>query len=165
MNCDYVLITNIERVQRKNDPMHLTCYAVLLEDVKHGVLKGPGMRGFFADPAAPVFTYLFGEKIPWPHHIDFIPPKIDPGRPCFNHYELEFANGPTFDFYTLDSDRPIDVQSYNGDIYQVWADLREKVAKYWTRPAMPVVEYAPPPLVLMLPNLYRTRLEQEKQQR
>ena len=33
MDCDYTLITNVERVRSKNDPLIVNCTAVLLSNV------------------------------------------------------------------------------------------------------------------------------------
>ena len=165
MDWDYTLITNIERFRRKGDPMLLHCHAVLLENVKQGVTKGSGMRGFLPDPAAEVFSLHLDPAKAWPHRIDFIPPATDPGWQCFGKYELTLADGSVFEMHTLNSRCPLDVRQYAGDIYKVWADLRENVAKYWDRPAMPVVEYLPPLVVLKLPNSYRETLNREAAER
>ena len=165
MNHDYTLITNIERVRRKGDELLMNCFAVLLSNVKKGVAKGASIRGFYPDPAAPVFDLHLDEAKVWPYKLAFIPPQIDPGWTCYGKYELTFADGTAFELFTLNSMCPLDVATYTGDIYHVWADLRDKVAKYWDRPAMPVVDYLPPAVVLRLDNMYRRRLQDEQAER
>jgi len=162
MKHDYTLITNIERVRRKGDELLMNCFAVLLSDVKKGVCAGASIRGFYPDPAAPVFSLNMDARKVWPHALTLIPPQIDLGWTCYGTYELTFADGTAFTLYTLDSKRPIDTANYSGDIFKVWADLREKVAGYWDKPAMPVVDYLPPATVLRLPNPFRSRIEEDR---
>jgi hypothetical protein len=162
MKHDYTLITNIDRVRRKGDELLMSCFAILLSDVKSGVCKGASIRGFYPDPAAPVFNLHLDAAKVWPYKLDFIPPSIDPGWTCYGIYELTFADGTAFTLYTLDATRPIYTADYSGDIYKVWADLRDKVASYWDRPNMPVVDYLPPSIVLRMDNMYRRRLDEER---
>lgn len=161
-NGTYTLITNIERVRRRGDALMMTCYALLITSKP---LVMASIRGFYADPAAPVFTFNLDTKTSFSYVVDFVPPVIDPGWNCFGQYTLNFAGGLMFELLTLNSKCPIDVATYTGDIYQVWADLRDKVAKYWDSPAMPVVDYLPPAVVLRLDNMYRRRLLDEQAER
>ncbi len=162
MNHDYTLITNIERVRRKGDELLMNCFAVLLSNVKKGVAKGASIRGFYPDPAAPVFGLRLDEAKVWPYKLDFIPPQIDPGWKCYGKYELTFADGTAFELFTLNSKYPIRSADYSGDIIKVWADLRENVAEFWDRPAMPEIDYMPPAKVRRLPDNYRSRIEEDR---
>ena len=134
MNCDYTLITNIGTVRRHGDEMRMTCYAILISNVKTGVCKGASIRGFFADPAAPTFDLRLDPEKAWPYKLDLVPLKIDPGWTCFSQYDLTFADGRGFDLWTLNSKQPIDVTEYSGDIFQAWADLLRRWPSIGTVP-------------------------------
>ncbi len=144
----YVLFTNLQYVSV--GPVRAHAGALLLEE--HGARAlGP-----------PRLARAFGTEAAWPV-IDLVIESIeyelisaqstvvvvgDGGpRPLMTGAILRIQGSPDIQLIVHDDDRPIDVSRYEGDehtILKVWSALEEKVAHYWTRPAMPRLTFMPP---------------------
>jgi hypothetical protein len=55
---------------------------------------------------------------------------------------LQMADGPTLELVTDDWSRPLDVQTYEGDIPR--EIVGQKIATYWRAPFMPALAWGPP---------------------
>jgi len=57
---------------------------------------------------------------------------------------LTITNGPSFFLQIENADHPLDIFERVGDIEDVWFQLENRVARYWTAPFMPHSTYGPP---------------------
>jgi hypothetical protein len=146
----YVLFTNLMYVT-VGDVRTYACALLLEEEVRGGSGRGSRCRarGFGTEAAWPVFNLsirsIAYELLPAqsPHWIfgDAAPTPLATGT------VLRVEDGPDFQLVAHDDNRPVDVSCYEGDehaILKVWPALEEKVARYWTRPAMPRLTFLPP---------------------
>lgn len=144
----YVLFTNLEYVSIGTVRTH-TCALLLQEEKEQRLGPRCRARGFGTEAAWPSFDMAI-ESIGY----ELVPAQSavmvsgDAGtRPLMTGAILRLAGAPDIQLVANDDERPIDVSRYEGDertILKVWPVLEEKVARYWTAPAMPRLLFLPP---------------------
>jgi hypothetical protein len=151
----YVLITNLQFVSIGIVRTH--CNALLLEEWDADMLSNmpngglrQRIRGFGTEPTWPVFD-MASPTIEYTLEAaassNIMIASQDGGlRPLLfgNVMQIKGFNGPRLDLVLSDNSKPLDVETFEGDIAKVWDVLPEKVSRYWHAPYMPRLSWGRP---------------------
>lgn len=151
----YTLFTNLRWVTIAAPPLRVRCHAHALLLCESPDILGFGrergsprreVRAFGVDPAEPVFD----AEVP---HLDYqladargnaIMLREDgTTKPLISGAIMTIPGVLQAELIVEDSDRPIDVRRFEGCITQVWEELGARVARYWSGPNMPQLEWLP----------------------
>lgn len=150
----YVLITNLDWVTVGD--VRTYTHALLLEQTR-GLGRDDVMfkvRGFGTDPAWPVFD-IFVKSIDYDltdAQGNLFKVEGDGVVPVIMGAIMQLKDGTRLDLVTCHRERPLDIQTWEGDsderlILDVWEVLKRKVPEYWDAPNMPTLQWAPASLV------------------
>lgn len=146
---DYTLITNLTYVQLPSG-IRAHCNALLVSLVLQSQYpwERSTLRGFGTEPTSEHFDMVLDNDRHFPFTMlpaessNTLILKSDGGAaPLATGSILTFAEGTSIALVADDSEQPIDVQDFSGDIMSVWDALPQKVAKYWNAPNMPFQQY------------------------
>lgn len=145
-NSKHILITNLEYVVVNG--VRTFTHALLLTEGKAFFRDGVRreLRGFGTDPAWPTFDLTVPSMIytlmPASNpHVVMITDAAPEGRPLLSGAIMQIEGGPRVDLVVSNPEQPLDIQTFDGSILQVWQVLPRLVRKYWTAPNMPALHW------------------------
>lgn len=159
MKQHYTLITNLEYVWVNG--VRTFTHALLVEETEGLFEDTPPRRqilGFGTEGSAPTFDLdvpsIQYEIGPIRRGGPILVSDSGNTQPLFSAAEMRFfKGGPTLRLHVADPERPLDIQSWEGDpgdrvVLRIWEVLPSKVATYWRAPRMPIQQYVSPALLI-----------------
>lgn len=130
----FILFTNLQSVTIGD--VRTFTKALLLQDltITNRQLR---VRGFGTGPSWETFDIFLRDSIDYEltgiHHLH-----------VYTSYKLTLEDGLELELATMDTDRPGDVQTFEGvPVTDVWEVLKRKVPFYWNCPNMPTLAWLP----------------------